>query len=516
MQTKTKKSIFSTVVTLTILASLDQLGAFVFRVFLSRQIGDEGIGIYQVATSIIGVAAAIAASGLPLVLGKKIAEYRQINNQKGEKGAVTAALIIGIALSGILSALLLLCRGVLDVILQSTDASEAVLFMIPAIFALSIYAAFRGALWGQKHYFSHSLLEVIDQITRIVLGVAFLIGIHSAAAGAKLTAASFSATCVLTAIVSMIIFFRSGGKLGNPKGEIKSIFLQSIPVSGLRIAGSLFSSFIAVAFPLLLVAKLNFTAEQALSQYGILGGMTLPLIALPIIFVYAISTSLFPEISSNMKAGSLSKVRYHLQQAFNYTMVFGTLFIGCYTVFGDELGVIFFNSIQAGDYISRSGWIMLPLSVSLLTTNLLNSLELELKCLISYILGAAVLLFCMFFLTSSLGVYGIIVGCGAGMTVVALVNTIYICKKMQLTYKLLLNAAMLLVFSLLSAILAGLIYNLALTLFHVYFALALSVILCLMIFIVLCTLTNAANFNYFWKLLGKKLKVRQHKNNGQK
>ena len=55
---------------ITIFSILTRILGFVFRIYLSWEMGAEMLGIYQVALSIIGVLMMLVSSGLPLTLSK--------------------------------------------------------------------------------------------------------------------------------------------------------------------------------------------------------------------------------------------------------------------------------------------------------------------------------------------------------------------------------------------------------------------------------------------------------------
>ena len=64
------KSIFKAVAIITIFSVITRALGFVFRIFLSRKLGAEGIGLYQMGTSILGIFMTLIASGLPLTTAK--------------------------------------------------------------------------------------------------------------------------------------------------------------------------------------------------------------------------------------------------------------------------------------------------------------------------------------------------------------------------------------------------------------------------------------------------------------
>ena len=54
---------------------LTRLFGFIFRIWLSRTIGPESLGIYQISFSIFMVLLTIISSGLPLIISRMTAKY---------------------------------------------------------------------------------------------------------------------------------------------------------------------------------------------------------------------------------------------------------------------------------------------------------------------------------------------------------------------------------------------------------------------------------------------------------
>ena len=69
------KSLFKTVFVITGFAVITRVLGFVFRIYLSRMLGAEMLGLYQVSLSVFMVLLTIVASGLPLVISKLSAKF---------------------------------------------------------------------------------------------------------------------------------------------------------------------------------------------------------------------------------------------------------------------------------------------------------------------------------------------------------------------------------------------------------------------------------------------------------
>ena len=85
------KSLFKTVALITFFSVLTRIAGFFFRIYLSRVVGAEALGLYQVATSIFIVLLTIVSSGLPLIISRMGASFRAKKEGKKESSLTTTA-----------------------------------------------------------------------------------------------------------------------------------------------------------------------------------------------------------------------------------------------------------------------------------------------------------------------------------------------------------------------------------------------------------------------------------------
>ena len=69
------KSLFKTVALITMFSVITRIIGFLFRIYLSREVGAEALGMYQVAFSIFMVLLTIIASGLPLIMSRMTSSF---------------------------------------------------------------------------------------------------------------------------------------------------------------------------------------------------------------------------------------------------------------------------------------------------------------------------------------------------------------------------------------------------------------------------------------------------------
>ena len=69
---------------------------FFMRIILSRELGAEALGMYQISQSFFYVLVTVVASGLPSTISHLSARYQVSNNKEAEGEAVCASLIVGV------------------------------------------------------------------------------------------------------------------------------------------------------------------------------------------------------------------------------------------------------------------------------------------------------------------------------------------------------------------------------------------------------------------------------------
>ena len=90
------KSLFKAVALITFFTIITRLLGFVFKIFLSREIGAEALGVYQVAISVFMVLITLVASGIPLIISKLSSNLIANNNVKKERSMISSALIVSV------------------------------------------------------------------------------------------------------------------------------------------------------------------------------------------------------------------------------------------------------------------------------------------------------------------------------------------------------------------------------------------------------------------------------------
>ena len=414
------KSIFKAVAVVTIFSVITRTLGFFFRIYLSRKLGAEGIGLYQMATSVLGIFMTLISSGIPLSTAKLVSKYEVNNDLAKRNTVVTSALIVALSVAILSSLFILLLKSFWNIVLTDSRAVEILLILIPSIIFSAIYAVFRGALWGESDYFSCGLTELLEQIIRFALTFIMLLSINDFFVATKYSAVSFNITCLLSALITLIIYLKKG-KLTFKKGEYLNVIKSAAPITGVRLANSLVQPLTTLIIPTMLILS-GYTQSEAVASFGVIMGMTFPMLFVPMSVVGSISMVLIPSISSMMTRNDFSSIEKNITQSINVSTFISMLFIPLYLSVGNLIGIVLYNNAFSGILLQLSAVCVLPITLCNLTGSILNALNLELKSFVNYTIGSAILFVSLIALTPIIKINSIIVSFFLSMTTISLLN----------------------------------------------------------------------------------------------
>lgn len=458
---------------------------FLFRIYLSRELGAEMLGVYQVAFSVFMVLIVIVASGLPLTVSKQTAKYQVGKNQAAQYGVVSSALIIGLIVALVICVLFILFKNAIATIFADGRSVVILMCLLPAVVFNAVYSAFRGALWGTKNYFFVSLAEFVEQVARIALFAVLIYFVFPLGNKGVLAGVSMTLGCFVSMSFMIIVYFAMKRKLSNPRGHYKEVVTSALPITGVRTATSLIQPLIAVLFPFMLVLS-GHTTEQAMSLYGIAMGMALPLLFLPSTIVGAMSFTLIPDLSVSVAQKNNIQIVQKIRSNVFFATLISVLFIPFYIGAGNEICTFLYDNALAGVYLRRSAIIMLPLGLSNITSSILNALNLEVKSFVHNIIGGGVLILCIISLSWLMGVDALILGFLLCMTITTLLNIIMIKKQTKMSLGILKPLFLMLCFVTLSAVLCRFLCGVLCNCVGMFWGLAISCVSCVASFVVLC------------------------------
>ena len=421
------RNFFKTVAIVTVFSGCEKFLGFIYRIFLSRTIGTEGIGLYQVALSLFALLYTFACSGTPITVSRLMTKYRAQNLSDRVYKVITAGLSYTLLVVLPLCAVFFLFSGSLHYLFADDRCVVIFLILLPGLIFTSVYSILRGVFWGNKDFLPYSVIELLEEICMIVVGIILISKAKDVYHGAIGAGIAVLCSYLFSFTLATITFFIRKNKLKNPKNEFKPLLKAAMPVTAMRTANSLITSLVSILLPIRLMSA-GFTSSQAISAYGGAVGQMLPILSIPTMLIGSFVLVISPSLSENFDREKHKELKTDLEKAVRFTVFISALFVPIFLVCGTEIGIIIFDSHESGKYLSVSALLAVFMALSSITTSILNSMGMEHKTLLYYIFSALLMLVSVLVLPSVLGIYSLILGFAFVYVITTVCNLLLINK----------------------------------------------------------------------------------------
>ena len=249
------RKFFKTVAIVTIFSISEKFLGFLYRIFLSRQIGAEGIGLYQISLSVFALLLTISSSGTPITVSRLMTKYRAENNKEKISEIVTAGLLYTIMLSLPICLFFFVFNGSLNFIFADERCINIFLIVLPGLVFTSVYSVLRGVFWGSKDFLPYSMIELLEEICMIVVGIILISNATDAYTGAYRAGVAVLISYIFSFTLASAVFIIRKNKLKNPKSQFRPLLSSAVPIATMQTANSLTMSLVSIILPLRLVAS---------------------------------------------------------------------------------------------------------------------------------------------------------------------------------------------------------------------------------------------------------------------
>ena len=423
-------------------------------IILSRVLGGEGIGLYQMGFPIYLMAITVSSAGVPVAISIITSEKLANKDYRGAKRVFNVSLRLLLVSGLIFSSALLFGADFLinQHIIRDARAYYSIIALAPAVFFVTFLASFRGYLQGWQIMTPTATSEVVEQLVRVITMLVFAdlfmpYGLAYAAGGASMGAGA-GAFC---ALLVLMWFYRRLKRRLHEEMEAQD---DSIPEES---AGHIIKRLLKLALPVSLTSLMlpiganldllivpqrlevaGFDVRHATELFGYLTGMAVPLVNLATIFTAAMTISLVPSISESKALERFDAIRDKIRLAFRVAMIITfPCFMGLFFL-AEKVAALIYNAPGAAGAIQTMSVGILFLGMHQISTGILQGLGKTAIPVINMILACLVKVVMSWWLTAIpfLGIKGASMATVADFAVAAIINMGFIYKYTGFTFSL--------------------------------------------------------------------------------
>ena len=356
------KHFFKNTMILTLTTQLLSLTGVFFIAWLSRAIGSEGIGLYQLISSVYILAGTLASSGVGVTVSRLIAESAAKSGGRSTSDVLRRAVVISAVMGLAVGTALYLLSDVIGVSLLGDHRTVlSIKVLAPGLPFMALSATMRGYFIGMRRVLKPSVQMVFEQLVRI--GISMMILHIFLPRGLEYGCLAVILACMMSEAASCLFAFamfamerRRALPVILEKGVTSKIIRISLPIA----ASSSLRGVLRTAENILIPLGLKRHGEShsgALSQFGQLG-MTMPVLFFPSGLLVAVGTMLLPEVAHARAIGNAERIRSIFSRVFQMTVMMAFLFCAVFLAFASDFGQLIYKS----DAISRLLALMAPLT----------------------------------------------------------------------------------------------------------------------------------------------------------
>ena len=352
--TKRRRFLFNGLI-LTLVGLAMRGSALFLGAYIAGVIGAEGIGLQGLIATVYSLAVTLATSGVSLSVTRLVAA--SIGEGGGDSRILRGAFLYATFFGLLATALLLLLSERIGVaILLDGRTVGALRILALSLLPMALSGVISGYFVAVRRVTLNAAVNVVGQVMRIGLTVALLVRLSDGTTEGAVRALAIGATvtetvCFLVALIELLVDRRLYGSTENKGYDLPRVAGMALPLAFSAYVRSFLMTVEHSLIPRRLIDRGD-TKSEALSAYGYLGGMALPIVLFPMTPLSSFSGLLVPEFAESEGAGDRARMERIASRASSLTLIFATVVAVFIYAFSEELGYVIYGTYEAGRYVA--------------------------------------------------------------------------------------------------------------------------------------------------------------------
>lgn len=344
------KKLLTNTLLLTLSTIVMRTVAMGFQVYISKKLGAEGVGIFELVMSVYGLGITIGGMGVRVASTCLIAEELGHGRPQGVQKALRLCLGYGTLFGVLASAAVLFLSPYLGSVWIGDERAILPLKISGMVIPFSVLSSvMAGYFTASGKIGRYVVIEFFERAFSIVLTI-FLFRLFDG------RGIDYSCACVvggsgLSTALSLLVLYSAYKYDDAPASAAspamgKRLVSMAIPLGANELARSGLNTLEHILIPRGLKSY-GQDESQALASYGTIHGMVFPAITFPTAILYSLADILIPELSSCRAANMPNRVRYIVSHIMQLCVVFSGLCTTLLFSTGGSLGQLLYGSSEA-------------------------------------------------------------------------------------------------------------------------------------------------------------------------
>ena len=364
---------------------------FIFNIYIAKKVGSETIGIFQLVMSVYLFAITFATSGISLACTCIVSEELEKKHYNLVIKTVKLCIVYSVILGTFCALLLVLFSPTICATWLKNQITITPIYSmalgLPLIAFSSVIGGFLNAV-GKP--FKNSISQIAEFIVKIASTLILL----------KLY---FSLNIIFYHIEKNKIF----ANRNIVKNQSKKILKIAFPVAITSYIRYGLSSFKQFLIPISL-ERSGLSYSLAISNYGVINGMVMPILMFFTVFIIPFSNLLIPEFSRLLAGKNYNRMKTVTEIIFKNIFIFSIFIAGTLLFFSSEISYLIYQNFECSNWIKILSPLVIFMYIDNIIDNLLKGINEQFKVMCCNILDLVVTITILYFVVPIIGMNGYI------------------------------------------------------------------------------------------------------------
>ncbi len=408
---KNKTQYFYNALLLTAVSLVMRTVSVSFNVYVSNRVGAEAMGLLSLVSGVYGFAVTLATSGINLATVRLLSQ--RLERGGGSIWSALRACLTYAAFFGFLSSALLFAfaRPLGTLVLKDTRTIRALYVLSATLLPIALCSVMNGYFTAMRRAWKSAVIQILEQSAKIGTTIYLLLFAAPKTVEGCLLAILLGGVCaeLLSLLLNLLLFAldRKGQYLKKAEKAEKCTSVRAIALP-VAISAYVRSGLLAIEHILIPRGLLRFGSgnSEALSAYGALHSMALPVVLYPAAILSSFASLLIPEVTKEQSLDNRVQIRYITGRVYQVTLLFSIGAAGIMLCHSSELGNALYQSKEVGEYIAALAPLIPIMYLDTCTDAMLKGLGEQVYSMRVNILDALTSVICVAIFVPRIGIAG--------------------------------------------------------------------------------------------------------------
>ena len=382
----------------------------VFNIYVANKIGSEAVGIFSLIMSVYSFAITISTSGLGIACTYTVSEDFAKKNYFSAFKSVKTCMIFAITLSIGVSILIFILSPIISNLFLKNMVSPKPLYVItlglPLISISSVIGGYLSAV-------GKSFKSAISQGLELTIKMIFTYILLRNTKNVEDACIALMLADVISEVFSFslnVIFYNIDKRKYFEKRTIpvlmkRRIFKIVFPIGITSCIRSGLSSLKQFLIPIRLELS-GLSYSMAVSKYGLINGMVMPILMFASVFINSFSGLLIPEFSRLLAGGNHKRLITICNTIFNLTFLFSIGICGIFISFSNDISLAVYQNLEPAFWISFFAPLIVFMYIDSIIDGMLKGINQNISVMFCNILDLIVTIAIIYFIVPKIGLAG--------------------------------------------------------------------------------------------------------------